>query len=93
MGLKNIFNFPFSTGKQWKHAYSAQPIITRAYMTSQGIPTLDYYENIKILGWEDIGDKAGKFRGLRIEFVSGHKEYYLNSPDVKYFMSSLSRTW
>jgi len=101
MGLKNIFNFPFSPGKQWKHAYSAQPIITRGYRTPQGIPTLDYYENIKITGWEDIGVKAGKFRTLRIEFVSGHKEYQLGlfprpgfefknhywySPDVKYFV-------
>ena len=101
MGLKNIFNFPFSPGKQWKYAYSSQPIITKGYKTSQGIPTLDYYENIKITGWEDIGVKAGKFRALRIEFVGGHKEYqvglfprpgfefknyYWYSPDVKYFV-------
>jgi hypothetical protein len=101
MGLKNIFNFPFSPGKQWKHAYSAQPIIIKGYKTAQGIPTLDYYENIKITGWEDIGVKAGKFRALRIEFVGGHKEYqmglfpragfefknyYWYSPNVKYFV-------
>ncbi len=101
IGLKNIFNFPLSPGKQWKYAYSAQPIITRGYETSQGIPTLDYYENIKILGWEDIGVKAGQFRALRIEFVGGHKEYlmtlfprpgfefknyYWYSPNVKYFV-------
>ena len=101
MGLKNIFNFPFSSGKQWKHAYSAQPIIIKGYKTAQGIPTLDYYENFKILGWEDIGVKAGKFRAVRIEFIGGHKEYqmglfprpgfefknhYWYSPDVKYFV-------
>ena len=101
MGLKKIFSFPFSLGKQWKHAYSAQPIITRGYRTSQGIPTLDYYENIKITGWEDISVKAGKIRALRIEFVSGHKEYqvglmprpgsevknyYWYAPGVKYFV-------
>jgi hypothetical protein len=101
MGLKNIFNFPFSPGKQWKHTYSAQPIIIKGYRSSQGIPTLDYYENIKILEWEDIGVQAGKMRALKIEFVNGHKEYqvgmyprpgiefkhyYWYSPNVKYFV-------
>jgi len=101
MGLTNIFNFPLSPGKQWKHAYSARPILTEGYRTSRGIPILDYYENIKVLGWEDIGVKAGKFRALKIEFISGHKEfmmgtfpgfasedkgYYWYSPDVKYFV-------
>jgi len=101
MGLKNILNFPFSPGKQWKHAYSAQPIITKGYRTSRGVPTLDYYENIQIRGWEDVGVKAGKFRALKIEFVNGHKEYmagampgpasedkgyYWYSPEVKYFV-------
>jgi hypothetical protein len=77
MGLKNIFNFPFSPGKEWKHAYSSQPIVTKGYMTGQGIPTLDYYENFKILAWEDIGVKTGKFRALKIELVNGHKENIL----------------
>ena len=102
MGLKNIFNFPFRPGSQWKHAYSAKPILTKGYLTGRGIPTLDYYENIRILGWEDIEVKAGKFRALKIEFISGHKEstgggtyptpayeekgYYWYSPDVKYFV-------
>lgn len=101
MGLKNIFTFPFSLGKQWKNTYSAPPIIIKGYRSSQGIPTLDYYEKFKILEWEDIGVKAGKMRALRIEFVSGHKEYqvgmyprpgiefkhyYWYSPNVKYFV-------
>jgi hypothetical protein len=71
MGLKNIFNFPFSPGKQWKHTYSAKPIFIEDYHGTRGIPTLDYYENIRILEWEDIGIKAGKFRTLKIEFISG----------------------
>jgi hypothetical protein len=101
MGLKNIFNFPLSPGKEWKHAYSAKPLLTKGYQTSRGIPTLDYYENIRVLGWEDIGVKAGKFRALKIEFINGHKEftmgqfpgpayedkgYYWYSPGVKYFV-------
>jgi hypothetical protein len=101
MGLKNILNFPLRPGKQWKNAYSAQPILSKGYMTGMGLPTLDYYENIKILGWEDIGAKAGKFRTLKFEFISGHpeytmamlprpgfefKNYYWYSPDVKYFV-------
>jgi hypothetical protein len=101
MGLKNIFNFPFDPGKQWKHEYSAEPIITKGMEPLMGIPTLDYYENIKILGWEDIGVKAGQFRTIKIEFVGGHKEfkmglfprpglefknYYWYSPDVKYLV-------
>ncbi len=101
LGLKNIFNFPFTPGKQWKYVYSAKPILTKGYQTSRGIPTLDYYENIRILGWEDLEVKAGKFRALKIEFISGHKEftmgqfpgpayedkgYYWYSPDAKYFV-------
>jgi hypothetical protein len=101
MGLKNIFNFPLSPGKQWKHAYSARAVFPRPVQTSRGIPILDYYEKIKILGWEDIGVKAGKFRTLKIEFIRGHeaqqigifpgsasedKGYYWYSADVKYFV-------
>jgi hypothetical protein len=101
MGLKNIFNFPLRPGKQWKHAYSTKPILGEGYMTGQGLPTLDYYENIKILGWEEIGSKKGKFRTLKIEFIGGFpgyqvgmlprpgfefKNYYWYSPDVGYFV-------
>jgi hypothetical protein len=101
MGLKNIFNFPFRPGKQWKHTYSAKPILTKGYLTGRGIPALDYYENIRILGWEDLEVKAGKLRALKIEYINGHKGlpggthttppyeekgYYWYSPDVKYFV-------
>jgi len=101
IGLKNVFNFPLNLGKQWKHAYSAKPIITKGYITGGGIPILDYYENIKIFRWEEVEVKAGRFRTLKIELVHGHKDYqmglfprpgfefknyYWYSPGVKYFV-------
>jgi hypothetical protein len=95
MGLKKIFDFPYTTGKQWKRAYCGRPIVG----PGKGQISLDYYEKFKILGWEEITVQAGKFRALKIEVIRGHEampqrwisanEYkglYWYSPDVKYFV-------
>jgi hypothetical protein len=109
LGLKNIFNFPLSPGKQWEYKYSARAEFPRPVQTSRGVPTYDYYEKMKILGWEDIGVKAGKFRTLKIEFIRGneaqqigmfpgpaseYRGYYWYSPDVKYFVKcEYDKSW
>ncbi|MGE5253588.1 MAG: hypothetical protein ACM3N7_06460 [Planctomycetaceae bacterium] len=109
LGLKSIFNFPLSPGKQWEYRYSARAVFPRRVETSRGIPTYDYYEKIKILGWEDIGVRAGKFRTLKIEFIRGneaqqvgifpgaaneYKGYYWYAPDVKYLVKcEYDKSW
>jgi hypothetical protein len=95
MGLKKIFDFPYTPGKQWKDAYCAKPIVGRG----KGQISLDYYEQFKVLGWEEITVKAGKLRALKIEVIRGHeampqswisgnewKGLYWYSPNVKYFI-------
>jgi hypothetical protein len=95
MGLKRIFSFPYTIGKQWKDAYCAAPLVGQA----KGQISLDYYEKFKVLGWEEISVKAGKFRTLKIEAIRGHepmpqrwvpgmeyKGFYWYSPEAKYFV-------
>ncbi len=94
VGSRNILNFPFSIGKQWENAYVAKPVVSAA----AGAPNLDYFEKYKILGWEETGVQAGKFRALKIEKIEGHhavlplvpfrefKSFYWYSPDAKYFV-------
>jgi hypothetical protein len=97
MGLKNIFYFPYIVGKQWTDSYSAASLVG----PRKGQIALDYYQKYKILAWEDIGTRGGKFKALKMEVISGHggamspvrfvpaseyKGFYWYSPDVKYFV-------
>jgi len=95
MGLKKIFNFPFTPGKQWKDAYGARPLVG----PTKGQISLDYYEIFKVSGWEEVGVQAEKFRAMKLEVIRGHdavpqrwipayesKGLYWYSPDVKYFV-------
>ncbi len=95
MGLSKVLDFPLSSGKQWKYAYSGK---------SRGVGgvliALDYSENYTVLGWEDIEVRAGKFKALKLEYkrvVTASsatwtnigeeiKNQYWYSPDVKYFV-------
>lgn len=95
MGLRRIFDFPYTIGKQWKDAYCTAPLVGQA----KGQISLDFYEKFKVLGWEETSVKAGKFRTLKIEAIRGHepmpqrwvegreyKGFYWYSPEVKYFV-------
>jgi hypothetical protein len=96
MGFRRILEFPFSTGKQWKGAYSGPVLIGRG---AQEQMALDYSEIFKIVGWEDVQVQAGKFKVLKLEYKAiassplgwGPKDlqfnhYYWYSPDAKYFV-------
>lgn len=91
MGLKKILDFPFGDGKQWNYAYSA------TVMGAMQATYVDYSEHYKVLGWEDIEVRAGKFKALKLEYVRGGtgamniktcdiKHLYWYSPEVKYFV-------
>jgi len=102
MGLSKIFDFPLSIGKEWKSAYS----------TSVGIGHVtyrDYSEIFKVLGWDDLEVRAGKFKVLRLEYklvLTGQspllgailgqefKNQYWYSPAVKYFVKcEYDKSW
>jgi len=96
MGLSKVLDFPLSSGKQWKYAYSG-----RSQSVGGGaLIALDYSENYTVLGWEDVEVRAGKFKALKLEYkrvVTASsatwtnigeeiKNQYWYSPDVKYFV-------
>ena len=95
MGLSKIFDFPLSVGKQWKYGYSS-PVVSP---WSGHKIYYDYSENFKVLSWEDVQVRAGKFKTLRLEYkrVASSSSaganidekitnQYWYSPDVKYFV-------
>ena len=95
MGLRKILDFPLSNGKQWTYSYSAPTLTPWMKATFY----YDYSENFKILGWEDVQIRAGKFKTLKLEYKrvasssfpgqdTGEeiKNQYWYSPDVKYFV-------
>jgi len=96
MGLSKVLDFPFSTGKQWKSAYSESVVSSWS-----GHKTIyDYSEFFKVLGWDDVVVRAGKLKAFKLEYKrvltgsSGFggdigkefKNNYWYSPDVKYFV-------
>jgi hypothetical protein len=97
MGLSKSLNFPFSIGKQWKTGgYSG-----KVMMPSGQYHFHDYSEDFKVIGSDEIGVRAGKFKTLKVEYkrkligasspsmaMIGEeiKHQYWYSPDVKYFV-------
>jgi len=97
MGLKKNFYFPYTLGKQWTESYSAASLVG----PRKGQIALDYYEKYKILDWDDISIRGGKFKAVKMKVISGHggamspvrfvpaseyKGFYWYSPDAKYFV-------
>jgi len=96
MGLSKALDFPLSTGKQWKSAYSSTGITHMGVRQSR-----DYSEIFKVLGWDDVMVRAGQFKTLRLEYrrkLTGGSGFwgaavgeeiinqYWYSPNVKYFV-------
>jgi hypothetical protein len=91
--LKKRFNFPYYPGKEWKDTCSA-----KAYTGPMSGATLDFSETFKVLGWENVEVKAGKFRALKLSYsqeITGPPSpimgyvgvaMYWYSPEVKYFV-------
>jgi len=57
---KRILNFPFNVGKKWRDEYKRK--------MQDGYHVIDFYENFRVLGWEDIGVRAGKFKAIKLEY-------------------------
>jgi hypothetical protein len=87
---KTILNFPLTLGKQWKD------IFTRNEMGSMGMGSAEYQETFRVLGWEEVEVRAGKFKAIKLEYkivrgfalmpLQEYKAWYWYSPEVKNFV-------
>ncbi len=87
-GTKKLLDFPLFVGKTWEGRFVSRP--TRSGL---GDPEFIYLETFKVVGWEDVEVKAGRFKAFKIEYkqeISGRsavgKAWYWYSPEVKYFV-------
>jgi hypothetical protein len=92
---KKILNFPLTLGKQWKDLYQVDE-----QGGWGGRVAVDYKETFRVLGWEELEVRAGKFKAIKLEYkiepswrdgigwVTGieSKALYWYSPEVKNFV-------
>ncbi len=100
-GSKRMFNFPFSIGQTWKDKFSSKS----SRNSGPSDPENSYFETYKIVGWEEIVVKAGKFKALKIDYLQEGvgqggfwqgKSWFWYSPEVKYLLKCVrekSRVW
>lgn len=91
---KKILNFPLTLGKQWKGLYQVDEV------GKMGAFAVEYQETFRVLGWEELEVRAGKFKAIKLEYkiepsYRGHigwvpsgefKAWYWYSPEVKNFV-------
>jgi hypothetical protein len=94
---KKILNFPLTPGKQWTDLYqrdeeAATDMVARI--------AAEYRETFRILGWDEIEVRAGKFKAIKLEYKIDpsvrtgfgwipqreSKAWYWYSPEVKNFV-------
>ena len=95
---KRFLNFPLTIGKSWKDTYSEvlkwEDTYTSRTISSSGGEETQIFENYKVLGWEEVEVRAGKFKAVKMEYKKGWmtpttgmvegKAWYWYSPEVKY---------
>jgi hypothetical protein len=85
---KKILNFPLTPGKQW------QGLFEQNVVGWGGAGRAEYQETFRILGWEEVEVRAGKFKAIKLEYkfvrslgIGGsgqeNKAWYWYSPEVK----------
>lgn len=94
---KKILNFPLTLGKQWKDLYQRDE---EAASGMVAMIAAEYKETFRVLGWEEVEVRAGKFKAIKLEYkietsvrgVAGwmprgeSKGWYWYSPEVKNFV-------
>jgi hypothetical protein len=94
---KKILNFPLTLGKQWKDLYQRDEL--GAGLRGQ-IVSIEYQETFRVLGWEEVEVRAGKFSAIKLEYKietssrggigwiprGESKAWYWYSPEVKNFV-------
>jgi hypothetical protein len=95
---KRLLAFPLTIGKTWKDTYSETLKWEDTHMGRYTGPSLgdetQIFENYKVLGWEEVEVRAGKFKVVKVEYKKGWsfpgtgmaegKAWYWYSPEVKY---------
>ena len=94
---KKILNFPLNLGKQWKDLIQRD---IPAISVGSGSYAAEYHETFRVLGWEEIEVRAGKFKAIKLEYKCEGKRraaigwvtefesraWYWYSPEVKNFV-------
>jgi hypothetical protein len=94
---KMILNFPLTQGKQWKDFLQRDE---EGSSGGVGNIAVEYRETFRILGWEEIEVRAGKFKAIKLEYKiepsvrtgfgwiaqRESKAWYWYSPEVKNFV-------
>jgi hypothetical protein len=95
---RRVLNFPLTIGKTWKNTYSETLKWEDTHESRSTGPALgdetQIFENYKVLGWEEVELRAGRFKAVKIEYRKGWsspvtgiiegKAWYWYSPEVKY---------
>ena len=93
---KKILNFPLTLGKQWKDLYQRDEL-TGGHWGAGGVIAVEYQETFRVLGWEEVEVRAGKFKAIKLEYKietstregigwtprGEFKAWYWYSPEVK----------
>jgi hypothetical protein len=90
--MRRILNFPFNLGEEWKDTCTARVLVG---LWAEALN--DYSEAFKVLGWENVGVKAGNFKTIKLEYTlknmsagpviaSPFKHIYWYAPEIKYFV-------
>ena len=88
---RRILNFPLVVGKKWNDEFKS--------MSPDGFHGGPAAETIKVLGWEEVGVPAGKFKAVKLEYlvstgppglpaIMESMAWYWYSPEVKYMVKS-----
>ena len=92
---KTILNFPLTPGKQWKDIYQRDE-----HASDAGMVAAEYQETFRVLGWDEVEVRAGKFKTIKLEYKNNtfyrsvvgwiplgeSKAWYWYSPEVKNFV-------
>ena len=94
---RKILNFPFTLGKQWKDLYQRDEL---GAGLQPRMGAVEYQETFRVLGWEEVEVRAGKFKAIKLEYKieassrstigwiprGESKAWYWYSPEVKNFV-------
>ena len=95
---KRILNFPLTPGKQWNDIYGRDEPGYPAVFS--GTIAAEYRETFRVLAWEEVEVRAGKFKAIKLEYkIENFRRYawgwismgeskasYWYSPEVKNFV-------
>ena len=97
---KKILNFPLTLGKQWKDLYQRDEYGSGRTGITASMVAVEYRETFRVLGWEEVEVRAGKFEAIKLEYKieismratmgwiprGESKAWYWYSPEVKNFV-------